>query len=893
MARKRRRGPKKPKNYKGPALYRNKESDLNKPVEENSLASLFQATIPVAVPGMAAPRVAISDKSKGYSEPKAPVADKGLTPQKERHRKDVDATAGLASLEQASIDSPKSGVKAPNPKISDKSPKYKEPVPQVLKVSSEPQNKKNHEENESRAHELREGEYDASLDKKHQLSLRYQIPKKLKNLSPQVKEKMSSWIDYQMRLGDDQRTSFLARLASYRAAWNDFQQTGINPAFKNGNNIHVPMTFEKVRALHARLYQAILGMEPIFTIRPRKAIAEIQKQFKEDLLQWATSDFANRGDGWTGTIDQDIWNMIADGTSITKHSWERDVRKFVDVEVSEKEPLELGPDGRLVTEEREVEREEVVYDGPIFSPVRLEDVYIVGNYVDNIDEADLVVHRQQYSRSDLLKMAKLGFFDEEAVEKVSKMEPSSTYQNSRFGNENLLKYQEDYASGIDKYGSYAGIKTYVVNEAYFKFDVDEDGIDEELVAWVEETSKTILRITYLERVGPGGKRPFVLKKLLPRQSSFYGIGLGEILYGLNNEMDMLHNMRLDYGTLQNLPFGFYRAASGINPEEIELGPGKLIPVEDPQGDVHFPRMNGGTAYGFQEEAAVSSYADKASGVNEMAVGSTEGQGAARTATGASILANAANAGIDIFIRRYQEGFKKNLHILDLQLQALLPLGTIIKVIGREGKDIYRQFQDRDSIKFEVDYCLEGNSSNSNKLIERDVSLQMLQTLTNPLFLQTGVVGPQNIYNAVKNVLQKFEYRNIDAYITAPEEAESSPYSAKDELSAILSGVRLPKMIADKHAEKLAFFDEFENSDDFGLLDAEHLPLYEEYKAWHQQIQASMEANANNPLMQNTGAVAPMLSASIASGGAPSGVAQQMSDMVSPNSVMSPGGTAGE
>ena len=92
----------------------------------------------------------------------------------------------------------------------------------------------------------------------------------------------------------------------------------------------------------------------------------------------------------------------------------------------------------------------------------------------------------------------------------------------------------------------------------------------------------MLRLTYLERACPGKMRPFTIKRFIDRPGSPYGIGLGEMLYGINNELDYIHNQRLDYGTLQNLPFGFIRASSELNqPKPIRLAPGTLYPTDDP------------------------------------------------------------------------------------------------------------------------------------------------------------------------------------------------------------------------------------------------------------------------------------------------------------------------
>jgi len=49
---------------------------------------------------------------------------------------------------------------------------------------------------------------------------------------------------------------------------------------------------------------------------------------------------------------------------------------------------------------------------------------------------------------------------------------------------------------------------------------------------------------------------------------------------LENEMNSIHNQRLDAGTMSIIPMGVYRAGSGLTPEEIQVRPGLWIPVDD-------------------------------------------------------------------------------------------------------------------------------------------------------------------------------------------------------------------------------------------------------------------------------------------------------------------------
>lgn len=733
-----------------------------------------------------------------------------------------------------------------------------------------------------------DGQASTKLQKPHALNMRYRIPKKLETLfeeSPEKLRKLANWITEQIRLSDSDRSVYIDRLARYRRCWQDFVSAGLDEAFEGSHNVHVPIAYSSIKAMHARIYQAIMGITPAFSLKPRSKIPEIQKEDKEELLNWVIGDYANCQQGWDAVIDRDIWNFVADGPAITKQYWKRDVRKFVDVEETVKRPIQLDDDGYPVVEEKEVEREEVVWDCPILETINLEDFWIVGKDRWDIDSADLIDHMQHYTKSDLIKMSRLGFFHPGSVNAVLQSQPSTAPNQNVNLLSNELKQLEDYTSGIDKTGSRAGLPTYTIHECYLRYDIDDDGIDEELVVWLEEKKSQVLRITYLDRVGPGGKRPFTIKLFTPD-----GKGLGELLYGLNNEIDYIHNQRLDYGTLQNLPFFFYRAASGLNPIQLKLGPGMGIPVDSPGEDVYFPNLSNRTAYGFQEEQQVTRYGEKVSGITDFALGQISAQGATRTATGTSALVNELNSNIDIHIKRFQRGYKRNLYMLDLQCQDLLPLGTIIRVAGVDGKDIYKRFEDRAALKFASDFELTANSINSNKAIERETSQMLLQQLANPIALQTGITTQANLYAAYKNMLQKFEIKDIDAYITKPQDAPDSPFNAKDEINMIIAGVKPPLVIKDKHPEKIAFFDEFEKSDDFSWLTNEHMPLYLEVRGFHEQMAAAIASQAANPLLQQ-GVNDLGLAGQLAAGGgqAVNGPAQQQSDLGQVGGQLNPEG----
>lgn len=728
-----------------------------------------------------------------------------------------------------------------------------------------------------------EGEkYNTKIKDKFALSLRYRIPNKLAKLidkDPDCLKKLSSWIYDNIYVNSTNRQEQIDRIWNFRESWKNFENAGLNIDIEGQHNEHIPLIFEKGKALHARIYSAILGVEPPFVLMPRKAVDAKMKMNKESLLRWVTGDYINKGEGLAIETDKDIWNFVFDGTAFVKHYWDRDVRKFIDVKSEPKLPLEIDENGQLVMEETEEEKEVVTYDGPMMKSVSIEDMYVVGSKVENIDDADMVAHRQYFTKSEVIKLANLGYFMQDAVDKLLEYRPDEG--NKATGWDTSLSQQESRISGVlaDK----GGIPNYIVHETYLRYDIDKDGIDEELVVWREWNTGIILRITYLDRVSPTGKRPFVLKKLIPVSGSVYGIGFGEMLFGINNLLDYIANQRLDAGTFNTFPWFVYRAGAGIQDTDIRMAPGKGIPLDN-INDIAFPKVNGNTAYGFQEEGLVTDYAERVSGISRLAQGQMGGQGIARTATGAASLVSELNTNLDIFIKRYQFGFKKSLRIIDKQCQELLPLGLEYRIVGADQTgEVYKRFTDRESIKWDADFDLIGNSANSNPAIERDTAIQLLQYSLNPVMLQSGIVGPKQIYNSMKKVLQAMDVRDIDSYISSPDGIEGPQFTAQDEINAIASGVELPVQMNDDHAKKLAYYEAFENSPEFGFLTKDHMPLYAKMKSQHAQYAEAIAAQsmtANNAL----GLPAAQLSAQIAagSGNPQGGVPQQITDLAPAN-----------
>ena len=124
--------------------------------------------------------------------------------------------------------------------------------------------------------------------------------------------------------------------------------------------------------------------------------------------------------------------------------------------------------------------------------------------------------------------------------------------------------------------------------------------------------------------------PFVF----PIPFRFYGLSFAEVVKGIQDEINTIHNQRVDYATITNLPFYFYRASMSMPPVQQGLKPGQGVPVDNPQQDINFPKWASQPSWGSQEEQTLHQYFERLTGLNDLTLGRQPNRvGATRTAAG--------------------------------------------------------------------------------------------------------------------------------------------------------------------------------------------------------------------------------------------------------------------
>lgn len=638
--------------------------------------------------------------------------------------------------------------------------------------------------------------------------LRDQIPSKL--LKKLQEDETVLRIHKMWEMGDAMRADWLERQRAYLADWDEFITPDIQGPFEQSSNIHLPMPFIVAKTYHARMLQALNAVEP--TALPRRADAVERSKVVSELMSYTLDEWANEHQGVAEVLDTWVWDWCTTGVGLLKWNWDVKYVKYVDVVTEAQLELptfttdEAGNDVAIPntsTVEREKEVVRKLFDGPSLSRVNIEDVVILGGEGDP-QRADAVMQKQWLTASELWTLVDRKIFDEEAVEKIIQS-GSDTKDAATNGD---LKQQRTNNSGISQVDTDADLDRYEILESYVRLDVDGSGINSDIVTWSHRASNQLCRATYLHRINRAGERPFIKIDFFKRPGQTYGMGLIEVLYPLSRELDAMHNLRIDFGLISVMPTGFYRASSSVNPKKIQLEPGQLIPMDDPQRDVFFPNLGNRTTFGLQEESAIQSMIERLTGVSEITLGVVSGQqGASRTATGTRALIQEANANLDVHLKRLFLGWKQSLDYLVHMLQQRVPSGLSFRVSGEDGENYWRFIENQQDIQGDFDFSMDPSSARSNPQVQQELANQIMQLTANPLDIQLGIITPGNRYNAMKNFLRSAQIKDFSKFITKPQ-GVTHIMTPEEEANRVLRGINVqitPEM------DHEAFIDFVENT----------------------------------------------------------------------------------
>lgn len=510
--------------------------------------------------------------------------------------------------------------------------------------------------------------------------------------------------------------------------------------------------------------------------------------------------------------------------------------------------------------ELDLEREVEVFNGPrcirkdlqdIFHPARCENLQIPGP--SNPLGASHVIMRDFPSIDELKRLQKSGFYDLMSDEEASKLgiKDNDTTNQQREEQKDIIQGHSPQ-KGIFKEAESHKVLTRLM--CFDSFDIDGDGLDEDVVFWMILEDKIILKAVYLSQIFPSSppRRPFAEAGLFPVPGRRLAIGMLELMEGIHDLKKQFFDQGGDSGTIKNSPFFFYRASSNMRPEVIRLWPGEGYPLTDPKNDVVFPQLGSqDQSFMFNMLSFLTQIDEKSTSIGDLQLGRVpQGKSSAlRTVAGMQTVLSQGDARPERVLRRFFMGLAQifaNFHELN---EVKLPRKKNFMISGplEPGKDPYRTIESPDAIRGKFRFTFSANVLNTSKEATQGALDKLIGMYVTPLAIQLGIVKPDGIYRLFRDS-GKAVGQDPDKYLNPPTpNAMQPPLSAEDAILHIMDGIMpkgTPMEGAQEHLQKL---QDFFHSDEFGYLGPEHMPLFRAYM--EQAAQQFAEEQAQQTLLK--------------------------------------------
>ena len=503
--------------------------------------------------------------------------------------------------------------------------------------------------------------------------------------------------------------------------------------------------------------------------------------------------------------------------------------------------------------EMELGKETVVYDGPrairkgwqdILHPARCENLQIPGPA--NPTGAPHAIMRDFPTVDELKRLYEQGFYDlmdEKDAETLGVKHMDTSHQESEEQKDTMQGHteQKEPPKGAE---SHKPLTRLMCFDCY---DINGDGLDEDVIWWVILETKTVLRAKYLTQMFPmtPPKRPFAEAGLFPVPGRRYSIGLLEMMEGLHDILKMTFDQGSDAGTIANAPFGFYRAASNMRPEIIRMWPGEMYPLTDPKNDVSFPTMgNQNQAFMFNMLTVLNTMEERLTNIGDLQLGRVpQGKASAlRTVSGMQTVLAQGDARPERVLRRFFLGLTQiweNFHALN---EIFLPDEKRFMLCGPidPRKDPYASAK-KSEIRGKYRFTFSQNALNTSKEALQMSLQDLMAAYVSPLAIQLGLIKPDGIYRLLRDY-GRSKGPDPDKYLSPPTPgAMEPPITFEEAILQIMDGILprgTPMEGTQAHFQRL---QEFSQSDEFGYLSPEVVPLFRAYLQQVAELMAQEQA----------------------------------------------------
>lgn len=585
--------------------------------------------------------------------------------------------------------------------------------------------------------------------------------------------------------------------------------------WKGCANVSTQIVNMVVEILHSRLFPMSWNDNLIYWKPMEKNDIENVENISK-FMKWVIKDM-----GLGNIVDDFVHNLILDGTAVLKIRWVPEW-KWIQRKIPVQENI-IGKIKRVVMSflggKKEYQVNEtkfkIRYEYKKFESckvevINLEDVGFPTYSVPTSNEEDLewIWHKSYPSVSELEEWQAMGMY--ENVDKIGTFVDTLLTEGT--------KKSDIEAEGTKITQNKKNYRVEVI-EFYDRYDYNNDGVREDIIVTVEKKSKTFMDARPLLSISRINERPFVIGQLIRRTNRIYGKSMAEVAMPLEEEINAIHNQRLDAGTMAIIPFGVYRAGSGFKPENIEMEPGMWIPVDD-INDAKWITVPNNVMVSFQEERMLMELVEKLTSAGSYQAGQESDINRSRsTARGTIAIIQQGEVRFSVLGKRCQTPLSRMMNKILHQYQDKMPPGLGMRVLGPDGEALFPEGIAPEDLAGNYDNYMVLDSTAGSKQADRDMRAFVYQNmLTNPLVMQ----NPAGFWRLTADLLKGTGlYEDVTDIIGQRPPSPNIGANPQNENIQMLQGEEVHVNDTDNVIEHLIAHYTFRDSADFALMPPEY------------------------------------------------------------------------
>lgn len=289
------------------------------------------------------------------------------------------------------------------------------------------------------------------------------------------------------------------------------------------------------------------------------------------------------------------------------------------------------------------------------------------------------------------------------------------------------------------------------------------------------------------------KRP-IYEAALGQTGEYWPMGLPEMLWSIKQELTTNENLATQGGQFSVGPTGFYKPASGANPDVLKITPGLLIPSNNPKEDVAFFNINFNPEFPVLKQNNMLSLVEKLLGNMDFSTGREGGRpNAPRTARGTLALLSRGDLRVNFDTSFLLLDFGKLLKRLWELCAMYAPASQFFRVTGEDAEGLLKSevkdgFASMTAEEFggEFDFALQPATGIHAKEAAKD---DLLQAFALALQLPIIQMNANAQWRLTRMALKPFGIQ-LEKIMPEPQPPELS-VDPKEEWLAMLRGEDAP------------------------------------------------------------------------------------------------------